>query len=695
MPTERRISSHPILSLLDKSTVSFSFNGRPIEAKEGEMITSALIAAGIDIFGHHTDGTPQGIFCANGQCAQCLVIANGQPMKGCMTPVSPGMVVKSVEGIPSLPEDDKSVTFREPDIVMTDVLILGGGPAGLAAAIELGKRDVKAILVDDKDQLGGKLVLQTHKFFGSMEDCYAGTRGIEIALVLSNDLQDLPSVDVWLNSTALAVFADGIVGILKDDKYVTIKPKKLLTATGAREKMLTFPGNTLPGVYGAGAFQTLVNRDLIRPTQRVFIVGGGNVGLIAGYHAIQAGIEVIGLVEALPNCGGYLVHENKLRNLGVPLYTRHTIIAANGTDRVESVTVAEIDEDFQPIAGTERSFEVDTVLIAVGLESVNEFYTKAREFGIPVWAAGDAQEIAEASAAMFSGRIQALSILIDLGFDGVEIPPIWIEKMEVLKSPAGKTHEQRRPEQKHGVFPVLHCQQEIPCNPCTSVCRKGLIQIPDETMIGKPEFLGPELDGNCTSCGKCVAVCPGLAITLVDYRKNSETPRVTIPLEMGSSAASQGDRLTVISDIGEELGEYTVQSIRELRKFSHTQLVRVKIPKEVAAHAAGFRLQRREAVEPMDQYHPAPLPDSAIVCRCERVTAGKIREWIRRGVNDANQLKALTRAGMGACGGKTCTSLISRLFREEQLSLNEYTPGTKRPLFVEVPLAAFSGKKES
>ena len=112
-----------------------------------------------------------------------------------------------------------------------------------------------------------------------------------------------------------------------------IRPQVLLVAAGAREKSLAFKGNTLPGVYGAGAFQTLVNRDLVRAAERLFIVGGGNVGLIAGYHALQAGIQVVGLVEALPECGGYKVHKDKLHRMGVPIYTSHTILSANGDRR--------------------------------------------------------------------------------------------------------------------------------------------------------------------------------------------------------------------------------------------------------------------------------------------------------------------------------------------------------------------------
>jgi NADPH-dependent 2,4-dienoyl-CoA reductase/sulfur reductase-like enzyme len=205
------------------------------------------------------------------------------------------------------------------------VLIIGGGPAGLSAAIELGKLGVKVLLIDDKHRLGGKLVLQTHRFFGSMEAVFAGTRGIDIATKLEDELRKYPSVEIWTRSTCLAVFSDKKVGVLHNgDEYKLLIPDVLLVASGAREKFLAFQGNTLPGVYGAGAFQTLVNRDLVRPAEKLFIVGGGNVGLIAGYHALQAGVGVVGLIEALPQCGGYKVHKDKLVRMGVPhLHVTH------------------------------------------------------------------------------------------------------------------------------------------------------------------------------------------------------------------------------------------------------------------------------------------------------------------------------------------------------------------------------------
>jgi len=169
------------------------------------------------------------------------------------------------------------------------VLIIGGGPAGLSAAIELGKLGIQSLLVDDKYRLGGKLVLQTHRFFGSISTVYAGTRGIDIAVRLEHELAKYPSVNVWLRSTVLAVFSDKKVGILRDGKqYMLVIPRCCWLHRAPRES-LAFQGNTLPGVYGAGAFQTLVNRDLVKPCERLFIIGGGNVGLIAGTMPFQAG----------------------------------------------------------------------------------------------------------------------------------------------------------------------------------------------------------------------------------------------------------------------------------------------------------------------------------------------------------------------------------------------------------------------
>jgi NADPH-dependent 2,4-dienoyl-CoA reductase/sulfur reductase-like enzyme/Fe-S-cluster-containing hydrogenase component 2 len=682
-----RIVEHPILPIPRREAIEFFWHGRSLQAVEGETIASALFANGVRVFGHHhKDGAPQGIFCANGQCAQCAVVADGLPVKSCMVPVRPGMQVQPLDGKPALPDVNGEFEMRAIETVAVECLIIGGGPAGLTAALELGKAGVRTLIVDDKHRLGGKLVLQTHKFFGSIEACHAGTRGVDIATKLDQQLRQFENVRVWLNSTALAVFSDRKVGILREGRYFIVQPDVLLVASGAREKSLVFRGNTLPGVYGAGAFQTLVNRDLVRSSERLFIVGGGNVGLIAGYHALQAGIQVVGLCEALPECGGYKVHKDKLVRMGVPIYTSHTVLSADGHEEVESCTIAQLDSTWRPIPGTEKTFACDTVLVAVGLDPVDEFFHKAKEYGLPVFAAGDGEEIAEASAAMFTGRIRGLEVARALGRDVGEVPPEWHKTAELLKARPGMTIAEDIPEQDRGVFPVFHCAQEIPCNPCTSVCSKHAIRIEGDDVMGLPEFVGNE----CDACEKCVAICPGLAMTLVDFRKDSQHPIVTIPYEFTARSIKAGDIVTVLDTEGVVLGNVEVTRVRAPQYADRALLVRVRAPRQIASRIAGIRVQEPWVTEAADEA-AARLADDEIVCRCERVSAREIRELVRGGIRDLNHLKAATRAGMGACGGKTCPNLIKRVFREEGVPYDQIADLTKRPLFMEVPLGAFAG----
>jgi sarcosine oxidase subunit alpha len=457
-------------------------------------------------------------------------------------------------------------------------------------------------------------------------------------------------------------------------------------ATGAREKSLTFQGNTLPGVYGAGAFQTLLNRDLVRPAERLFIVGGGNVGLIAGYHALQAGIQVVGLCEAAPDCTGYKVHRDKLARLGVPIYVSHTVLSANGAQKVESVTIAGVDHRWHPIPGTEKTFACDTVLVAVGLDPVDEFVRQARAFGLPVFAAGDAEEIAEASAAMFTGRIRGLEVARALGRDVGEVPPEWHRTAELLKSRPGAVVTEDIPKAETGVFPVFHCAQEIPCNPCESICPLGSIVTEGDDILGLPEHVGED----CSGCAQCVAVCPGLAVTLVDYRQDAEHPLVTVPYEFSAEAVQEGGVVTAVDTEGAVLGNVEVVKVRAPKFADRALLVQVRAPRDVAKRIAGILSQRLWQAESQAEAVERTM-DDVMVCRCERVRVGEIRALIRSGVRDMNAIKAVTRAGMGACGGKACTNLIKQLFREEGVALEEITDNTQRPLFVEVELGAFAG----
>lgn len=162
----RRITRHPIVPPLEgRREVSFAFDGVDMMGFEGEMISSALFANGVARFSlHPKDGAPQGIFCANGQCSQCTIIVDGIPKKACITPLAAGLDLRTMDGLPGLPEIDAPLASSSKRLLSADVLVIGGGPSGLGAASELAKLGFSLIVADDKASLGGKLVLQTHKF---------------------------------------------------------------------------------------------------------------------------------------------------------------------------------------------------------------------------------------------------------------------------------------------------------------------------------------------------------------------------------------------------------------------------------------------------------------------------------------------------------------------------------------------------
>jgi sarcosine oxidase, subunit alpha len=686
-----RITDHPIIETIEKEKITFYYQNKRFTAFRGEMISSALFANGIKIFGnHHKDKSAQGIFCANGQCSQCIVTANGIAVKSCTTEIKEEMLITPITKLPPIAIDDTPIkkTYPVPEF-KPDVLIMGGGPAGLSAAIELASHGIKIIIADDKKILGGKLTLQTHNFFGSSKECYAGIRGTNIAKTLVEKIKKISNIKIWLNSPVVGVFSDKRIGVNKNGNYALVNPKIFLVAAGARERALAFPGCDLPGVYGAGAFQTLVNRDLIKPANKLFILGGGNVGLIAAYHALQAGINVIGLSEALPECGGYKVHLDKIKRLGIQVHTSNTILEAVGNNKVEKITTVKVDQNFKPLSGTEKQFKIDTLLIAVGLTPINEILIKAKKFGIKTYSAGDADVIAEASSAIFGGKIIGCQILKDMKYN-IEIPTEWHNFAQILKSRPGKIiNLKKKIETKNLIYPIIRCTQEIPCDPCVNACSKKSIKLSGKSIINLPSF-----SGECVGCGKCVAVCPGLAITLVDenYDTKKKTAKVIIPWELSDSRLKINDIKTTTGYEGEIIGKGKVIDIKNAKWQDKRKLVHMEVPFNDAQLIAGISICNPVKSKSVNnEYHS---DEDIIICRCERVTKKQIVEKIKEGFRDINQLKAELRTGMGACGGKTCINLILNIFKEYGINPKTVEPHVYRPLELEVPLSSFINKEK-
>jgi ferredoxin len=295
---------------------------------------------------------------------------------------------------------------------------------------------------------------------------------------------------------------------------------------------------------------------------------------------------------------------------------------------------------------------------------------------------------------MFSGKIIAREIAQHLGLDVPNVPNEWLEFEEVLKSKPGQVLQAMDEGQTGEVFPVMQCRQEIPCDPCASVCPQHLIQIDPHDIRQLPEFC-PLDEKNCIACERCVAVCPGLAITLVDFRKNPQHPTVSIPIEFSETYLHQGDAVPVTDIDGRVLGEFPVVSMRMLRQFSRTLIVRVQIPAQFATLAAGIQLVAgwQQDLDRSSLFLDKTEQDT-IICRCEHISADQIRALVRSGVRDINQIKAATKATMGSCGGKTCLSLIKKIFLEEGVPLPEITDPTQRPVFVEMPLETLAKNQQ-
>jgi thioredoxin reductase/Fe-S-cluster-containing hydrogenase component 2 len=524
------------------------------------------------------------------------------------------------------------------------VVVVGSGPAGLASAIAVAEAGARVTVLDENARPGGQLFKQIHKFFGSKEH-YAGMRGFEIGTRMLKRAKDL-GVEVLLNSIVYGLFEDKTLGVVRNDANLSMKAERIVLATGASENALTFPGWTLPGVMGAGGAQTMVNLHGVLPGKQCLMVGSGNVGLIVSYQLIQAGAQVVAIVEADSKVGGYEVHADKIRRMGVPILLSHTVKEARGKDSVEEVTLLRVDERWQPIPGTEGTHSVDFVCLAVGLTPLTELgsmahcqYNYIAELGgftlahdenmettvSGIYVAGDCAGVEEASIAMEQGRLVGISIAESLGL--IEKPEAEKKKLEIrrrldelrgrpvfFESPAdqGKVDPPRMeideppykagkagPLMRGGGYPaeerfqrrplaVIECREEIPCDPCAYVCSRGAIS------VGRPMTRLPRLDvEKCTGCGLCIPACPGLAIFVVDKTYSSQDALVQLPYEF-RPLPKVGEQVDCLDRQGHKVAEGKVLKVSNPHGFDRTTVVSVSFDKKFADEVRAISLRRKK-----------------------------------------------------------------------------------------------------
>jgi thioredoxin reductase/Pyruvate/2-oxoacid:ferredoxin oxidoreductase delta subunit/bacterioferritin-associated ferredoxin len=590
-----------------------------------------------------------------------------------------------------------------------DLLVLGGGPAGLCGAIEAAREGLRVLVVDEGISPGGQLVKQTHKFFGS-ENFYASTRGMEIAVKLLKELSLYSRATIASESSVLAIYPDGVPVLdRRSDSTTLYNPARLLVATGASERFLQFDNNDLPGVYGAGAVQTLMNQFGILPGKSVLMIGSGNIGLIVSYQLAQAGVEVKAILEASSRIGGYRVHADKVKRLGIPVLLNHTILKAIGEESVKGALITALDDRWKPVPGTERELVIDTICIAVGLTPSAELVAQAGgqlkyipELGgyVPlhdgdmrttidrVFVAGDVSVIEEETTAMIEGRIAGLNIVKDIKgeCDETRLTDLketlnrfrcgptsskirsGLEKMNLATRAARYVEgEVNRPEEFRGKLrPIIECFEAIPCNPCETSCPVGAIK------IGANINDVPVIDySRCTGCGVCATKCPGLAIFMYQEREDGMA-LVGIPYEF-LPVPERGQTVYAIGRNGEVL--CTARVDRITRSANKTNIVYLTVPEELGRDVRHIHVTNRE--------------ESSLVCRCEEITVEQVKKAIREGYVDFEELRRYLRVSMGPCGGRTCRlNTLMILSGETGLPVEKLSPGTLRPPVIPVSFGA-------
>ena len=411
--------------------VTFRFDGAEIEGLEGETIAASLSAAGVVAFRTTPSGAPRGLYCGIGACFDCVVTIDGRiGQRACMAKVADGMVVSGAmpETLAPLAPDPTTHLPREQ---ACDVLVVGAGPAGLSAALAAAEAGAVVIVLDERDAVGGQYHKPMAASLSNMRPDAQFAEGTALRdQVLAAHVTVLTNANVW------AAFSPHEVAAVIAGRAVTFRPKKLVLAPGAHERPMPLPGWTLPGVMTTGALQTLARAQRVSPGQRVLIAGNGPLNIQLAVELIDAGIDIVALLEAAPRPGlrglatglrmfaassaltrqGFIM-TRRLRRHAIDLSWGSRVVALEGDDRVRAaiistpkgtqriaVDVVAMNMGFQPETGLARALDADHRFVDVGLGHLATVTDPVGRTSIPdLFAVGDGAALGGSRIAMARG----------------------------------------------------------------------------------------------------------------------------------------------------------------------------------------------------------------------------------------------------------------------------------------------------
>ncbi|MBP0465558.1 FAD-dependent oxidoreductase [Roseomonas sp. PWR1] len=430
--------------------IRFTFEGREVEALQGESIAAALSAAGILAFRETAKGAPRGLWCGMGACFDCVVTVDGRAgQRACLVKAEAGMRVDGAPPADPAPLAAAAEASREE---ACDILVVGAGPAGLSAAIAAARAGAHVVVLDERGEAGGqyfKPLAKSHAHAAPDAQFRQGAALLAEARAAG--------VTIHHGATVWGGFAPEEIAALVDGAATTFRPRRLILAPGAHERPVPVPGWTLPGVMTTGAMQTLARAQRVSPADRVVIAGSGPLNLQLAYELLAGGVRVAAVVEAAPKPGlaawrdllalarsspdlawDGLRYIATLQRAGVPVIWGGTILACEGTDRFEALRIATpsgerrieagaaaLNMGFQPETGLARAlgcaqrFATDGPGAEIGrLETETDEEGRSSVAG--VFAVGDGAAIGGSRIALARGRLAGLAAAREIGLAAPE-----------------------------------------------------------------------------------------------------------------------------------------------------------------------------------------------------------------------------------------------------------------------------------